>query len=112
MNNPMNINFVKGESDMAIILRNSNQFNLPDNTEMCLAAIWLNRSVLLPNGEKHQRITDGMILKIENDSIVDSTDKKATHKIIGCYGTIDSSLLYINVIDLETLHLSQIKLKG
>lgn len=83
-----------------------------NHTEVLMEAIWLNRKLLLPNGERHIRITEGMSVQIENNELVDAKSGIATHKIIGCYGTIDSSILFINVMDLQTLELSTLKLKG
>ena len=77
-----------------------------------LSAIWLERSVLLPNGIRTARITKDMNITIENGGIVDSTlFRRATHRIVGCLGTLSNSTLSIGVEDLVTKEFSIIKLK-
>lgn len=73
-----------------------------------LAAIWLDKPINTSDGIK-TRITEGMSVRIEDNKLIPEGD--FTHKILGCFGTFTSSKLYIQVIDLETLKISNLILR-
>uniref|UniRef100_A0A6M3LD28 Uncharacterized protein n=1 Tax=viral metagenome TaxID=1070528 RepID=A0A6M3LD28_9ZZZZ len=63
---------------------------------MPLTGIWFSEGIEI-NGEKYYRLHEGMILPGNN-------------KIIGCYGTIDNSVLFVNLVNLNTLKLLRVDL--
>jgi len=63
---------------------------------MPLTGFWFSEGVEI-NGEKYYRLHEGMILPGNN-------------KIIGCYGTIDNSVLFVNLVNLNTLKLLRVDL--
>lgn len=78
--------------------------------EMELAAIWLERPVHTAT-ERKSRIASGDLLKVESGRIVDCLDKKPTHKVIACYGTVTSSSLTFALVNLSTNQPTELKLK-
>ena len=48
---------------------------------MVLAAIWLDKPIMTDEGKK-RRITEGMEISVDGSC-------QLTHKIIGCYGTVE-----------------------
>jgi len=81
------------------------------NKEMELAAIWLD-SPLQMEGIRSARVTVGDLVKVENGELVDLTiGEKATHKVIYCTGTFDSSSLNFILADVSTNEQLKLKLK-
>jgi hypothetical protein len=79
--------------------------------EMELAAIWMEKPIVTSN-ERTVRLTNGHEVRVENGKIVDcSPDKPATHKILGCYGTVSSSSLGMVLMDLKTNEPLTLKIK-
>jgi len=76
-----------------------------------LAAIWLETPVITGSG-KTPRIAPGEMVRVNADGrIVDITpDQPATHKVIGCYGTLVSQFEFtlVSLADNQPL---QLKLK-
>lgn len=64
------------------------------NEVMPLAAIWLEKPV---NGKV--RYTEGDLICLDDDDNIIESDH-ASHKILGCFGTVDSSILEMMVMDL------------
>ena len=60
------------------------------DTVMPLAAIWLNDKVTLGDGRRTVRITCGDLIKVKDESIVDSGPGEFTHEIIECRGKMYS----------------------
>lgn len=80
--------------------------------EMELAAIWMEKPILFADGTKKSRLSEGMEICVWEDKIVNwQVSYPYTHKIIGCFGTIDSSMLYMTIMDLQTNIPSILKLK-
>lgn len=80
--------------------------------EMELAAIWLNRPITLPNGSKVSRLSAGMKINVIDGEVVCSIPfKPASHKIIGCYGNISNTKLFMQALDLSTMEPSIINMK-
>ena len=98
--------FVKDIFDCAIDLNKSLTKVHP------LAAIWLSKPVWLER-TKSGRIEAGDRLRIENNSIVDIVipDKQATHQVIGCYGNISDTILYFELMDLQTSEITKLDIK-
>lgn len=65
----------------------------PTNEIMPLAAIWLEKKV---NGKV--RFTDGDLIAVENGKMIENDH--ATHKIISCMGTVNSSRLEFILTDV------------
>lgn len=86
--------------------------------EVVLEAIWcMNNPIFTKHTydgstreSKSVRITEGDLVIVEDGKLATTKTKDFTHKIIGCYGTIDSSKLYVNIIDLNSLELSKVEL--
>lgn len=82
---------------------------------MPLAAIWLERSLLM-EGKRSIRIAAGDKVRIQGyvsfpPYLADVyTDRPATHVITECRGTLYSTLLEIDVKDLKTGEILTIKL--
>lgn len=75
-----------------------------------LAAIWLIGSVMTGEGKRTPRIEAGMTIRVEGERIVDvSEDNPATHKVIACFGTLNSQF-EMTLIDLKTNEPHQLKL--
>ena len=79
------------------------------NTQMELAAIWLEKAVVCKSG-KTCRIAPGEEIRIENGLIVDILDKP-THSVIMCMGTMTSKNLELTVMNIETNELSILHFK-
>lgn len=73
-----------------------------------LAAIWLNTPVQTAT-ERTVRIAPGHLVTIENGNLIDCVNGNATHKVIGCMGTLVNQFELI-VTDLQTNEPSIIKL--
>lgn len=77
-----------------------------DKQEVELAAIWYHRPIQTET-ERTRRLTDGHIIRSDGDKIVDIENGfPATHKILGCYGTVFSQNLKMLLISLEDNTLS------
>uniref|UniRef100_A0A6H2A4G2 Uncharacterized protein n=1 Tax=viral metagenome TaxID=1070528 RepID=A0A6H2A4G2_9ZZZZ len=61
---------------------------------MPLTGIWFSEGIEI-NGEKYYRLHEGMILPGNN-------------KILGCFGTPDNRVLFMNLLNLKTLKLSKV----
>lgn len=72
-----------------------------------LAAIWLEKPVQTAK-ERTVRITDGMLVTIENGKLVDCTGEP-THKILMCLGTLVNQFQIV-VSGLKDNQLSTINL--
>lgn len=71
--------------------------------EVELAAIWfIGNPVTLPSGRKAVRVTIGDEITVQDGTLVNSTTGIATHRVIGCFGTINSSRLCFNTINIST----------
>lgn len=68
-------------------------------SEMELAAIWFSPSLKLTDGRRLHRVAPGVDIPVTNGQPSDGTP---THRVVGCYGTIDSSVLRMTVVDLNT----------
>lgn len=73
-----------------------------------LAAIWLEKP-LQTSTERTVRITAGHFVRVENGRLVDCGEP--THKVIGCYGTVNSSTLSFILIDLKNNQPLNLKVK-
>lgn len=74
-----------------------------------LAAIWLNKALITAKGRTIRLAPDAEIAVV-NGAVVDVTDTQpATHRVIGCYGTLVDQF-EISVVNIETLDPSIIKL--
>lgn len=74
-----------------------------------LQAIWLNKPITTSEG-RTARIAADMLVRIENNLLVDVTDQlPATHKILMCMGTCYNQF-ELTVIDLLTNEPSQLKI--
>ena len=81
--------------------------NLTEQQE--LAAIWLNKPLITGEG-RTSRIAPDATVCVKGGLVIDcSNDNKATHKVIGCIGTLYNHF-EITVIDLLTNEPMQIKL--
>lgn len=74
-----------------------------------LAAIWMEDPIITGEGLKTHRLDAGMTIRVNSGVIVDAPP--ATHKIIGCHGTISSSELYFVLTDLKTNEPLNLKVK-
>ena len=77
---------------------------------MEMSAIWLNSPVIMPNGEKKSRMIEGMEIAV-NDGWILSGVKKATHTIVKCEGTLNSSCLEMVIKSIPEEKSSRLKLK-
>lgn len=70
-----------------------------------LEAIWLNRPVGRIRDNYYARtcrIQEDDLIKIQGNTIQYlAEDQKPTHKVLGCFGTIDSSVLEVMTIRLK-----------
>lgn len=74
-----------------------------------LAAIWLERAVVTGEG-RTPRIAPEATVRIQDGGIVDvSPEAPATHKVIACFGTLNSQF-ELTLVNLETAQPLQIKL--
>lgn len=71
-----------------------------NNKEMELAAIWLDHSLQYPDGKK-RRFTEGDEVTLVDNKLVDYNGAY-THKVVGCYGTVNSARLSFVMTDLAT----------
>lgn len=88
--------------------------NKLNSTEREIAAIWLDTAIMTSDGIKHSRITSGDEVRINRltEQLADVTPQHpATHRIIACYGTLNSATLSIQLLDLATNQPSILKLK-
>jgi len=70
--------------------------------EMELAAIWLEKPLQMED-RRGSRIAPGDLVKVQDNRLIDlPIGEKATHKVIGCTGTITSSSLSFTLIDIVT----------
>jgi hypothetical protein len=70
--------------------------------EMELAAIWMEKPVVTET-ERTVRLTEGHKIRVEDGKIVDcEPGKPATHKILGCFGTVSSSSLGFTLMDINS----------
>lgn len=76
---------------------------------MKLAAIWMDRQITLEDGTKTRRISPLMKIRVVEGFV--ATEGKPTHYVNECRGTIDSSKLYLDLIDIETDQPSTIQIK-
>ena len=84
-------------------------FNPPDKYYE-LTAIWLlDTPIITGEGLRTVRLEPGMTIRVSSGVIVDAPP--ATHKIIGCHGTITSSELYFVLTDLKTNEPLNLKVK-
>lgn len=83
----------------------------PDNSSMQLAAIWLEKPIVIGSGKRTARITNGDELTIWNGGIIDSLEGTVTHRVIGCYGTINGSSLEFELKSIKTGEISILKIK-
>lgn len=81
-----------------------------DSSVVELGAIWLSQRLTIANGKWACRIMEGMEVAVENGKLINCKGLP-THRIIGCYGTIDSRSLSIQVVNLQTYEPSIIKLQ-
>lgn len=81
-----NIDAVSMVISTKLIHKVKNHQLLKKTHSMPLAAIWLEKSLKMQEHSGY-RITEGDLIKIENNEVVDC-DGKATHVITGCYGGI------------------------
>lgn len=91
-----------------------NVFGKQYSEEMELAAIWLEKPIIYNHKSKHWtcRMAAGDQIRIENGIIVRGTlEDEATHQVISCYGTINSSSLTVQLWNLETNQPEILKLK-
>lgn len=72
-----------------------------------LAAIWLNASVFTSAG-RTMRIAPGSEIAVVDGKIVADADK-ATHRVVGCFGTLINQF-EITVVNIETIEPLIIKL--
>jgi len=72
-----------------------------------IKAVWLEQKVRTNRGNV-RRITEGMQISVADGVIMSKGN--LTHKILGCFGSIDSGILFVNVINIETMQLSRIDL--
>jgi len=75
--------------------------------EMELGAIWLNKKVATSSGPT-LRITEGMNVRVINNELQESGE--LTHRVLGCFGCLDSTGLNLMTLNLETLELNKINL--
>jgi len=74
-----------------------------------LAAIWLERPVVTGEG-RTVRIAPEATVRIQDGSIVDvSPEAPATHKVLACFGTLNSQF-EMTLVNLATSEPLQIKL--
>lgn len=86
----------------------------PDNREMELAAIWLEKPIIYNHKSKHWtcRMEAGDQIRVEDGKIVRGTlEDEATHQVMACYGTISSSTLSVQLWNLETDQPEMLKIK-
>lgn len=74
------------------------------NNEMELAAIWLHKGAFVEREGKvsrQVRITKGDRICVIDGELASCAQMNPTHKIIGCVGTIDSSVLKLITVSLS-----------
>lgn len=77
--------------------------------EFELAAIHLEKSLQTAT-EKTHRITEGHLVTVKDGQLIDCNND-ATHKVIGCMGTANSSSLSFVLTDLKTNEPLTLKVK-
>ena len=93
------------------ILNSFVDLNKSFNSVMPLAAIWLESPIKTQTG-KQIRITDGDLIRVVKDKIVDVTQEaKATHKVLNCKGNISNTVLFFELQHLHTNDLLTLKIK-
>lgn len=80
--------------------------NRMHNLEMELAAVWLNCPVVV-DGVRTRRIAPGDLVCVADARLVSGN---ATHKVIGCFGNITSTILHMTVMDLKSNEMLNLKL--
>lgn len=69
--------------------------------EVELAAIWYERTIQTST-ERTPRLTTGHCIRVDGDKLSDvSESHPATHRIVGCHGTITSSRLSLVLVSLD-----------
>ena len=69
---------------------------------MVIRAIWLHKSIVMPDGKNHFRITKGDRVKVIDGKLADCVDGVTTHIVLDVFGNIDSSTLYLQLKDITT----------
>lgn len=86
----------------------------PSTTIMPLAAIWLERSVMARKMDgtpvRTVRLQEGMFIRVVNQRIIDCGEP--THQILGCRGTVSSSVLIFDLRNVETDQPEELKIQG
>ena len=83
----------------------------PFNKIMPIEAVWLNDPVITDSGKKW-RIKAGDKVRVRLDRITNiSHNLPATHRIVRCKGNLVSSVLQVELENLETKELSTLNLK-
>lgn len=76
---------------------------------MQLNAIWLNKKVQLGDGRETKRVTQGDLVRIENDELVNCGPGMFTHEVLECRGKMysDFSLTCFNLVEekIEVINL-------
>lgn len=85
-----------------------NSLNELHATEMELAAIWITEPVPVINGVRKARFEAGDFIRWADGAVNDGT---ATHKILGCFGNVSSSVLKFTAINLQNSQIEILKVK-
>jgi hypothetical protein len=87
----------------------SEMFN-PSDKLYELSAIWLlDTPIMTGDGYMRVRLEPGMTVPLKDGKLMQTGE--ATHKIIGCHGTLSSSELYFVLTDLKTNEPLNLKVK-
>lgn len=85
-----------------------NSLNELHSTEMELAAIWITDPVPVVNGVRKARFEAGDLICWRDG---EAKDGEATHRILGCFGNISSSVLKFTAIKLQNSQIEILKVK-
>jgi hypothetical protein len=84
-------------NDMLEYCQNMNRIM---SQELEMAAIWFDRPITFPDGRRSARVTIGDHITVEGGKVVSSAPGSATHRVIRCFGTVNSSRLCFDTIRL------------